>query len=52
MNEHGEPEKMMRSLQLTDAGLRAIGVQPSREVPLLDVPWRDDAKDRRDGGAA
>ena len=47
-----EPEKMMRSLQLTDAGLRAIGVQPSREVPLVDLPWRDDAKDRRDGGAA
>ena len=47
-----EPEKMMRSIRLTDKGLRAIGVQPSRDVPLFDVPWRDESKDRRGGGAS
>ena len=39
--------KRPRSIALTDKGLRAIGVQSSREVPLVDLPWRDEARDRK-----
>lgn len=35
-----------RGLALTDKGLLAIGIQPTRFVPLLDLPWRDDQHDR------
>lgn len=37
----------VRALALTDKGLRAIGVEPTRYVPPLDVPMRPDEKDRK-----
>ena len=40
-------KRIPRGLILTDKGLRAIGVIPTRFVPLLDVPSRDDEKDKR-----
>lgn len=46
MNDHEEPRP--RTLALTDSGLRAIGVQPSVAVPLVELPWRDDARDRKE----
>lgn len=35
---------------LTDKALRAIGIEPSTDVPYLDLPWRDDTKDVRTEG--
>lgn len=37
-----------RSARLTDKGLAAIGAAETVHVPLLDLPWRDDARDRKD----
>lgn len=39
-----------RTLRLTDLGRRAIGVTVLVPVPLLDLPWRDDARDRKKEG--
>jgi hypothetical protein len=39
-----------RAIALTDAGLRAIGVSPTVGVPLLELPWRDERRDRKRGG--
>lgn len=38
-----------RSVRLTAKGHKAIGVAETVRVPLLDLPWRDEARDRKDG---
>jgi hypothetical protein len=36
-----------RTIRLTDKGRAAIGVPVLVDVPLLNVPYRDDERDRR-----
>lgn len=38
-----------RTITLTDAGLRAIGHEPLTWIRLVDLPWRDDRHDLREG---
>lgn len=43
--------RRMRTLTLTPKALAALGVCEMVEVPLVDVAWRDERRDRRDGQA-
>lgn len=34
-------------MQLTDLALRTLGIEPVTAVPLVELPWRPDERDRR-----
>lgn len=37
-----------RAIALTAAARKRLGLPETVEVPLLDLPWRDERRDRRD----